>query len=219
MKQFLVIGLGNFGYFLASHLYSKGHDVMAIDKKPELVEQIKTKVTQAIVADATDPAVIASLNVNEMDAAVVSIGSVLSNSILAVLNLQEAGIGHIVAKAINEPHKRVLEKLGVKDICFPEKDNAISMAERLNNPNLIDFLPVMDGYGIIELAVPKSFIGKTLMQVKLPNRYAVQIVAIKEMISEKVHFTPKADFIFKENGIMVLLGPEKGLEKLKMIKN
>ena len=219
MKQFLVIGLGNFGYFLASHLYSKGHDVMAIDKKPELVEQIKTKVTQAIVADATDPAVIASLDVNEMDAAVVSIGSVLSNSILAVLNLQEAGIGHIVAKAINEPHKRVLEKLGVKDICFPEKDNAISMAERLNNPNLIDFLPVMDGYGIIELAVPKSFIGKTLMQVKLPNRYAVQIVAIKEMISEKVHFTPKADFIFKENGIMVLLGPEKGLEKLKMIKN
>ncbi len=94
---------------MAAHLYSKGHDVMAIDKKPELVEQIKTKVTQAIVADAIDAAVIVSLGVKEMDVAVVSIGSVLSNSILAVLNLQEAGIGHIVAKAINEPHKRVLE--------------------------------------------------------------------------------------------------------------
>jgi len=219
MKQFLVIGLGNFGYFLAAHLYSKGHDVMAIDKNPELVEQIKTKVTQAIVADATDAAVIASLGVKEMDVAVVSIGSVLSNSILAVLNLQEAGIGHIVAKAINEPHKRVLEKLGVSDICFPEKDNAISMAERLDNPNLIDYLPVMDGYGIIELAIPKSFIGKSIMAVKLPNRYEVQIIAIKEMISKKVHFSPKADFIFKKNGIMILLGPEKGLEKLKMIKN
>jgi trk system potassium uptake protein TrkA len=218
MKQFLVIGLGNFGYFLAAHLYSKGHDVMAIDKKPELVEQIKTKVTQAIVADATDATVIASLGVKEMDVAVVSIGSVLSNSILAVLNLQEAGIGHIVAKAINEPHKRVLEKLGVADICFPEKDNAISMAEKLHNPNLIDYLPFMEGYGIIELPVPKSFIGKSIMAVKLPNRYDVQIVAIKERISGKVHFTPKADFIFKENGIMILLGPEKGLEKLKMIK-
>ncbi len=215
MKQFLVIGLGNFGYFLATHLYSKGHDVMAIDKKPELVENIKTKVTQAIVADATDATVIESLGVNEMDVAVVSIGSVLSNSILTVLNLQEVGLGHIVAKAINEPHKRVLEKLGVKDICFPEKDNAISIAERLHNPNLIDYLPFIEGYGVIELAVPKSFIGKSISQVKLPSRYDVQIVAIKEF--EKVHFLPKADFIFKDNGIMVLLGPERGLKKLKTI--
>jgi len=215
MKQFLVIGLGNFGYFLSTHLYSKGHDVMAIDKKPELVDRIKTKVTQAIVADATDADVIGSLGVKEMDVAVVSIGSVLSNSILAVLNLQEAGIRHIVAKAINEPHKRVLEKLGVRDICFPEKDNAISMAEKLHNPNLIDYLPFMEGYGIIELAVPKSFIGKSLRQVKLPNRYDVQIIAIKEMISEKVYFIPKADFIFKDNGVMILLGSESGLKKLK----
>jgi trk system potassium uptake protein TrkA len=215
MKQFLVIGLGNFGYFLATHLYNKGHDVMAIDKKPELVEHIKTNVTQAIVADATDASVIESLGVKEMDMAVVSIGSVLSNSILAVLNLQEIGIPHIVAKAINEPHKRVLEKLGVQDICFPEKDNAISLAEKLHNPNLIDYLPFMEGYGIIELIVPKKFIGKSLGQVKLPSQYDVQIVAIKGMTPKKVHFIPKADFILKDNDIMILLGSERGFEKLK----
>jgi trk system potassium uptake protein TrkA len=215
MKQFLVIGLGNFGYFLATHLYNKGHDVMAIDKKPELVEHIKTNVTQAIVADATDARVIESLGVKEMDMAVVSIGSVLSNSILAVLNLQEIGIPHIVAKAINEPHKRVLEKLGVQDICFPEKDNAISLAEKLHNPNLIDYLPFMEGYGIIELIVPKTFIGKSLGQVKLPSQYDVQIVAIKGMTPKKVHFIPKADFILKDNDIMILLGSERGFEKLK----
>jgi trk system potassium uptake protein TrkA len=215
MKQFLVIGLGNFGYFLASTLYNKGHDVMAIDKNPELVGHIKTKVTQAIVADATDADVIESLGVKEMDVAVVSIGSVLSNSILAVLNLQEAGIQNIVAKAINEPHKRVLEKLGVRDICFPEKDNAISMAEKLHNPNLIDYLPFMDGYGIIELVVPENFIGKSLRQVNMPSRYDIQIIAIKRATPERVHFIPKADFIFKEDDIMILLGSETGFKKFK----
>lgn len=215
MKQFIVIGIGNFGYFLASNLYDKGHDVMAIDKNPELVEHIKTKVTRAVVADATDASVIESLGVKEMDVAVVSIGSILSNSILAVLNLQEAGIGHIVAKAINEPHKRVLEKLGVKDICFPEKDNAISMAERLHNPNLIDYLPFLEGYGIIELPAPKKFIGKSLRQVNLPSQYDIQIVAIKTKSPEKIHFIPKADYVFKKDDIMILLGSENGFKKLK----
>ena len=119
-KQFLVVGIGNFGYYLASGLHRKGHEVLAIDKNPDLVETIKNKVTQAIVADATDARVIKSLGVQELDAAVVSIGSVLSDSILAVMNLQEAGVKHIIAKAINEPHKRVLEKLDIQDILFPE---------------------------------------------------------------------------------------------------
>ena len=215
MKQFLVVGLGNFGYYLASHLYQKGHDVMAIDTNSNLVQNIKNQVTQAIVADATDANVIASLGIKEIDTAIVSIGSILSNSILAVLNLQEIGVKKIVAKAINDPHKRILEKLGVQEIPFPEKDNAISMAERLDNPNLIDYLPFLEGYGIIELGVPKNFVGKTLKQINLTNRFGVQIVAIKEMIPERMQFIPKADFVLKDSDILILLGSEAGLKKLK----
>ncbi len=215
MKQFLIIGLGNFGYYLATHLFNKGHDILAIDKNPDLVQNIKDNVTQAIVADATDVKTIEALGVADVDTAVVSIGSILSNSILAVLNLQEVGVKHIVAKAINEPHRRVLEKLGVNEISFPEKDNAILMAERLHNPNLIDYLPFMEGYGIIELVVPKNFIGKTLRQVDLTNRFGVQVVAIKEMVPEKVHFIPKADFVLKDSDILILFGSEDGLNKLK----
>jgi trk system potassium uptake protein TrkA len=216
MKQFLVIGLGNFGYYLATHLYNKGHDVMAIDKNSNLVQNIKNQVTQAIVADATDAGVIDALGIKDVDTAIISIGSVLSNSILAVLNLQEIGVRHIVAKAINESHKRILEKLGVQEISFPEKDNAISMAERLHNPNLIDYLPFLEGYGIIELAVPKKFVGQSLKQIDLTNRYGVQVVAIKEMIPEKLQFIPKADFVLKNSDILILLGSDAGLKKLKM---
>ncbi|MCF6247865.1 MAG: TrkA family potassium uptake protein [Desulfobacula sp.] len=215
MKQFLIVGLGNFGYYLATHLYAKGHEILTIDKNPDLVQNIKDHVTQAVVADATDARVIESLGVKDIDTAVVSIGSVLSNSILAVLNLQEAGVKHIVAKAINEPHQRILEKLGIKDISFPEKDIAISTAERLHNPNLIDYLPFLEGHGIIELAVPNRFIGQSLRQINLTNKYGIQIVAIKEMVPEKLHFIPKADFVLKDSDILILFGSQQGLEKLQ----
>lgn len=215
MKQFLIIGLGNFGFYLATDLYRKGHDVMAIDKNPVLVQSIKDQVTQAVVADATDAGTLKELDVKNVDTAVVGIGSVLGDSILAVLNLQEIGIAHIVAKAISDPHKKILEKLGVENILFPEKDTALSMARKLDNPSLIDYLPLMEGYGIIELAVPGKFVGKNLKQIDLTNRYGVQIVAIKGMDAGHTLFFPKADDILNQEDILILLGPEKGLDTLK----
>lgn len=215
MKQFLIIGLGNFGFYLATHLYAKGHDVMAIDKSPVLVQSIKDHVTQAVIADATDATTLHELGVKNVDTAVVGIGSVLGDSILAVLNLQELGIPHIVAKAISDPHKKVLEKLGVEQIIFPEKDMALSMARKLDNPSLIDYLPFMEGYGIIELAVPGKFVGKSLKQINLTNKYGVQVVAIKGPDAEHTRFSPKADDILNQEDILILLGPEKGLDSLK----
>ena len=215
MKQFLIIGLGNFGFYLATDLYRKGHDVMAIDKNPVLVQSIKDHVTQAVVADATDAGTFKALDVKNVDTAVVGIGSVLGDSILTVLNLLEIGIANIVAKAISDPHKKVLEKLGVKNILFPEKDTARSMARKLDNPSLIDYLPLMEGYGIIELAVPEKFVGQNLKQIDLTNQYGVQIIAIKSMDAGHTRFSPKADDILNQEDILILLGPEKGLDTLK----
>ena len=215
MKQFLIVGLGNFGYYLATHLYEKGHEVMAIDKDPVLVQNIKNQVTQAIVADATDAVAMEELGVKDVDTAIVSIGSVLGDSILTVLNLQEAGVSHIVAKAISEPHKKILAKLGVNEIIFPEKDMATSIAAHLDNPNLIDYLAFMEGYGIIELAVPRKFVGKTLKQINLTNKYGVQVVAIRELVPERMRFIPNAEFVLKDSDILILLGSDTGLEKLK----
>ncbi|HCY84392.1 MAG TPA: TrkA family potassium uptake protein [Desulfobacteraceae bacterium] len=217
MKQFLVVGLGNFGYYLATHLYEKGHEVMAIDKDSALVQNIMNQVTRAVVADATDARAIEELGVTDVDVAVVSIGSVLGDSILTVLNLQEAGVGHIIAKAINDPHRRILEKLGVREIVFPERDIAVSMAAHLDNPHLIDYLPFMEGYGIIELCVPERFIGKTLKEINLTNKYGVQVVAVRELVPEKMRFIPTADFVLKDSDILILLGSDRGLEKLRHI--
>ena len=215
MKQFAIIGAGNFGYYLATHLYKKGHEVLIIDKKPELVQDIKADVSQAVVADATDRKAMEALGLKQMDAAVVCIGSGLSNSILATLNLKEIGVERVLAKATSEAHGRILQKIGASDVLFPEKDMAISLAERIHNPNMLDYLPFLEGYSIIQLASPKSFIGKSLRELNLINQYGVQVIAIKEDVPARMNLIPTAEFIIKPSDIIILSGPNEALDKLR----
>jgi len=214
MKKFAIIGLGNFGYYVAVHLYEKGHEVLAIDKNPKPVQEIKDQVSLAIVADATDRKALKSLELKEMDTVIVCVGSTLSNSILATLNLKDIGVNHVFAMAISEAHGRILEKVGASETFFPEKDLAISLAERLHNPNMIDYIPFVEGYSIIESATPKGFIGKSLRELDLINRYGIQAVAIKEIIPDRLNLVPSANFVVKDSDIMILLGPNEAFERL-----
>ena len=215
MKQFAVIGLGNFGYYLATQLYKKGYEVLAIDKRPDLVQEIKDSVNQAIVADATERKTLEAMGLQQMDAAVVCIGSVLSNSILATLNLKDIGVKRVLAKALSEAHGRILYKIGASEVFFPEKDLALSLAERIHNPNMIDYLPFLEGYSIVELSPPKDFIGKSLQDLDLINRLGIQIIAVKEVIQDRLNLIPTAKFVIKDSDILIILGPNESLEKLK----
>ncbi len=215
MKQFAIIGLGSFGFYLATRLYGKGHEVLAIDKHPSRVQEIKDNVSQAVVADATDRKTLETLGVKQMDAAVVCMGSLLSNSILTTLNLKEIGVDRVLAKATTEAHGRILHMIGASDVFFPEKDMAISLAERLHNPNMLAYLPFIEGYSIIELFTPKEFIGKSLKELNLINRFGVQVVAIKDIATDRLNLIPKAQFVLKEGDIMIMLGPNEALDKLR----
>jgi len=215
MKQFAIIGLGNFGYYLATQLYKKGHEVMAIDKKPNLVQEIKDKVNQAIVADATERKTLEAMGLEQMDAAVVCIGSVLSNSILTTLNLKDIGVKRVLAKALSEAHGRILYKIGASEVFFPEKDLALSLARRIDNPNMIDYLPFLEGFSIIELSPPKDFIGKTLQELNLINRLGIQIIAVKQVIEDQLILIPTAKFVIKDSDILIMLGRNESLDILK----
>ena len=215
MKQFAVIGLGNFGYYLATHLYDKGNDVLAIDQNQNLVQKIKDNVTQAVIADSTDLQTIKSLSVQEMDAVVVCIGNDLSASIHTTLNLKDVGVRKVYAKAISEPHGRILRKVGAQEILFPEKDLAINLAERLHNPSLLDYLPFFEGYSIIELKPKENFVQKELRDLDLINKYGVQVIAIKEIASGKLAMIPTGKYVLKGDEVMILLGPNDGLELLR----
>ena len=219
MKQFVIIGLGNFGHYLAAHLYKKGHEVLAIDKNANRVAEIKDQVSQAVIADATDRKAMEALGLDKMDAAVICIGSVLSESILATLNMKDIGLERLYAKAISEAHSRILLKIGASEVFFPEKDQAISLAERLHNPNMLDYLPFLEDYSIIEMSPPKQFIGKSLRELNLINRFGVQVMAIKELVPDRLNMIPTARCVLKDSDIMILLGPNEAFDKLRKVNS
>jgi trk system potassium uptake protein TrkA len=214
-KQFAVIGLGNFGFYLASGLSQKGHEVLGIDINSRQVQEIRDQVSRAVIADATDPQALMELELEKMDAVVVSIGSTLNSSILATLNLKDMGVKRVVAKAVSDAHGRILQKIGADEIYFPEKDIALTAAQRLDNPNVLDYLPLMEGYSIAQLAPPREFIGKTLIELDLINRFGIQVVAVKELVPENVVMIPTGRFLVKDSDILILLGPDNALTGLK----
>lgn len=215
MKQFVVIGLGNFGSYLAKALYQKGHEVLAIDKNEKLVQSIMENVNQAAVADTTDKKILESLGVKKVDAAIVCIGSIMEASILTTLNLKDIGVQRIVAKSLSEVHSRLLYKVGATEVFFPEKDLALSLAERLHSPNILEYMPFLQDYGIVELSPPNSFLGKSLKELDLINKFGIQVIAIKELVPERLNMVPRGSFILKESDILIILGPKNSLEKIE----
>ena len=215
MGQFAVIGIGNFGYYLGRHLYEKGHEVLALDVSKMQVEKIKDFVTQAVVADATNRSILESFGLKEMNAAVVSIGTRMQASILATLHLIELGVKRILAKAVSEEHGRILRMIGAHEVIFPEKDQAIGVASKLDNPNILDYLPFIEGYSIVELAPPKEFVGKMLRDLDLINRFGVQVLAVKEVMPDSLVLIPTATFLVKDTDALILLGPDKTLKNFQ----
>lgn len=214
-KQFVVIGLGNSGYFLARHLTVLGHDVLVIDSSPEKIQDITASVSQAVVADSTRKKQMASLPLNKVDSVVVCIGEDLEASLLTVLNLKELGVKHIIAKSSSPAHTVILEKLGVSDIFHPERDMSISLAERMNRPNMLDYLPFMEGFSIVELACPEKFIGKSLKELSLTSKYGVQVIAIRDPLETEPKLGNLADYVLQERDVLFIIGPNKVLDKIK----
>ncbi len=215
MKQFAIIGMGNFGRYLAVHLYDKGHEGLVVDRKPAPIQEIKDRVSQAVVADATDILALKDLGLEDMDAVVVSIGTGLSESILATLNLIDIGVKRLLAMAISDSHGRILQKIGAKEVFFPEMDQALLIGERLHNPHLLDYLPLIEGYTIIQISPPQKFVGKTLKELNLINEYGVQVIAVKELVPDRLNVIPTGDFLIKESDLLIVLGPDEALERLR----
>jgi trk system potassium uptake protein TrkA len=214
-KRFAVLGLGKFGFYLARRLYEQGHEVIAVDVDKEVVQNIKDYSTQAIIADATNKETLLSLGIEEVDTAIVSLGTRMDHSILVALHLKEIGLKDIVVKAITEDHRKILDIIGATQVVFPEKDMAEKLAHNLSSRNVLDYLELSPGFSILELAPSPSFIGKTLKELQLRNVYGVQVIAIKELIPEKMNLIPGPDFVIKESDILVVMGKDEDLRKVE----
>lgn len=215
MKSFVVIGLGRFGTEVACRLYESGNEVLVIDNSSELVQQISNDVTHAVVGDARDVGVLRALGVASFDCAVVAIGGSLADSVLATMNLKELGVPKIVCKAHNETHRQVLQKLGADQVVIPEKENAARLAKNLVSPNLLEYIELSEEYGIIEVPAPKSWVGKTLIELNVRAKLGVNIIAIER--GGAINVAPGANYKIEDGDIMVILGNNAALQAVQKL--
>jgi trk system potassium uptake protein TrkA len=227
MKRFAVLGLGNFGSHLARSLSQKGAEVLALDVDEQAVLEIKDSVTQAVVASAMDKKALLSLGIEKFECVVVSLGEKVDASILVALFLKKVGVKEIVVKAISEDHAEALRNVGATIVVFPEKDIAIKTADSLLTPNLIDFIPVSEGYSIVEMKPPEQCVGKTLAQLKIRNRFQLQILAVRTKEAGKDSISgerttdaiviPEADFRIERHHLLLIMGENENIERFRKL--
>jgi len=215
MKRVVVIGLGIFGFNIAKDLYENGFEVVAIDKDKEVVQKIRDHSTKAILADGTDKEVMESIGIQEDDVVIVSFGEDLAAATLITLHLKEMKIKQIIVKAPNEDHKRVLEKVGATEVIIPEKEMADKVARGLISPNVLDYIPLSEEYNICELVPPSHFMGKTIGELHLRSQYHVEVIAIREVLPDRIRMVPRADFIIKDSDVLVVIGKEEDIQKIR----
>ena len=215
MKRVVVVGLGIFGYNIAKDLFENGFEVIAIDKNKEVINRIRDFSTKAILADATDKELLEMIGIQPDDTVIVSFGEDLAASTLLTLHLKEMHVKNIIVKAPNDDHKRILEKVGASEVIIPEKQMAAKVAKGLISPNVLDFLPVSEDFTICEVAPPAGFLGKTIADLRLRGKYHIEVIAIRDVLSDKVQLVPRADFVIKDSDILIVIGKEQDIQKIQ----
>jgi trk system potassium uptake protein TrkA len=217
MKQFVVIGLGNFGLNVAARLAKIGHEVLAVDSSEARIDEIKGKVTQAVVGDAKDKEMLRELVPANVDAAIVGLGDSIESSILCVLYLKELGVRRTIAKASSDDHGRILESIGTTEVIYPERDAAVRLAEKLNAPtSVLDYIELSPEYGIVDIETPEAFYKKTLKQLQLPKQHGVLVIAARDVMKNEITLMPPADYMLRPDSVITVIGRYADLAKLNL---
>lgn len=215
MKRVVVVGLGIFGSNIARQLFENGFEVIVIDKNKDVINHIRDFSTKAILADATDKELLEMIGIQQDDIVIVSFGEDLAASTLLTLHLKELHVKNIIVKAPNEDHKRILEKVGATEVIIPEKEMASKVAKSLISPNVLDYLPVSEDFNICEVAPPSSFLGKTIAELRLRGKYHIEVIAIRDVLSDHVQLVPRPDFVIKDSDILIVIGKEQDIQKMQ----
>lgn len=215
MKSYMIIGLGRFGSGLARSLSQLGAEVLALDVRPELVQQLSSEVTHAVVGDGQDKEVLRALGARNFDCAVVAIGDNLAASVLTVMNLQELGVPRLICKAHDVMHRRVLEKLGVDQVVVPELEQAQRLARILQSHNVLDYIELSSDYGILEVPAPKAWADKSIRELNVRAKMDINIIAVKN--GEKTMVSPSADYRIHAEDVLAVLGDTAALEAMQKL--
>jgi trk system potassium uptake protein TrkA len=226
-NKYAVIGMGQFGTSIARALARRGAEVLAIDISEDNIDQIKDEVAYSVCMDSTDLRALKAQNIEDMDAVVVAIGEDFEALLLTTVQLMQLQVRRLIARAAGVQQRRILEQLGVKEILSPEDEVGKTVAEMLLHPNMKTFLPLPDDYEIVEINTPARVANKSLGELKLREKYNLNLITIKRKYDEEkngrimevehIIGVPKGDTILYETDIMILLGKVQDVDKFVRI--
>ncbi len=222
-KEFCVIGIGRFGKLLVENLSKLGARVVAIDKEEERILSVQDMAYESYVMDATQEKALDTIDIHEFEAVIVTISGDIEASILTCLLLKEKGAKRIIARARDELHSRILDKLGVSKTIFPEKEMAEKLARHLYSPGLFEIIELSENYVMEERVSLPEFSGKTLSDLKFRTKYGINVIAIKRkvpevnesgktILKEEVIIGPGGDEEIKDGDILFVLGEKNKVE-------
>lgn len=224
-KKIAVIGIGSFGKLFVRYLYEDGHEVIAIDKDPIIIDSIKDYVTVAVALDATDEHALRSQGIGEVDFAVIALADDFETSIICADSLKKAGVNQIYARYQTDLQKKVLELLGIRDLFNPEERAARSMAEIFSFAGMRSSFLLSEEYSVVEVTVPKRYINKTIAEADLRHKYNINVITIKRYTTnkdskresdskvEKILGIPHGNTVLREEDVVVLFGSQADLTK------
>ncbi|MBL7575002.1 trk system potassium uptake protein TrkA [Peptoniphilus asaccharolyticus DSM 20463] len=213
MKSYVVFGLGRFGSTVAITLSELGYDVLAVDSNFDRVQSVADKVTTAIQVDMMDENATENLGLKNFDGAVVAIGENFEAAIMSSIVAQEAGIPLIIAKANTVRQGKILQKIGVNEVVYPEKDMGSRVAYNLTSKNLLDYIQISQELSIAEIRTLPSWWDKTIENLEIRNKFNITILGIER--NGKVEVNPAPDTVLRDDDILIIVGKD---EHIKMVE-
>ncbi|MBS3808897.1 MAG: TrkA family potassium uptake protein [Desulfobacterales bacterium] len=212
--QIGIIGLGKFGLRFGGALIKMGHEVIGVDNNFERVQQAKDQLTQVFEADAMNKQVLKQLGFDGVDYVLVSVGESIAASTMITMYLKEMAVGAVWVKGMTEDHEKLLRKAGADEVIIPDKTAAGVLANRLAIPGFLEYLPFGKDIALRQLTVDR-WAGKTLRELDLPDKYKIQVIAVKSKDEQDLRFIPKAGESFKKGDILLVVGHMHHLAEIR----
>ncbi|MCD7741005.1 MAG: TrkA family potassium uptake protein [Ruminococcus sp.] len=212
-KSFLIVGLGRFGKHMAKSLTKQNNEVLAIDINEDRVNSALKYVTDAQIGDATDPQFIEELGVNNFDVCIVAIGDNFQSSLETTCLLKEMGAKYVFARANRDIHKKFLLRNGADEVIYAERETAERFAIRFGSEGVFDYFKLSEDYAIYEVSVPEGWVGKSIIEKNIRQKYGINVLAIK--YDQQFDALPGPDHIFTKDEKLLVLGTKDAVKKMR----
>lgn len=212
MKSILIIGLGRFGRHLCMNMARLGNEIMIVDEKEENLEDLLPYVVSAKIGDCTNQAVLRSLGVDNFDICFVCIGTNFQSSLEITSMLKEMGGRYVVSKANRDIHAKFLLRNGADEVIYPDRDIAEKLSVRYSANHVFDYIELTDEFSIYEIPPLAGWVGKSIKELSIRNKYHISILATKE--GEQAKLMPSADYLIRADEHLMVIGRKEDVNQI-----